>query len=372
MFLELIERATKQLQENLPFVLYRKPKEQTVNGIFQNDNQLHYVNDFTETGFVFAPFDTNSQIPILKIDEKYAVAYEIPNTISSANSTDEVDESQKEFHINLVEKGIQEIQKGSFKKVVLSRKVEVACHTTGINLFKTLLNKYETAFCYIWYHAKTGLWLGATPEILLQLQNQQLTTMSLAGTKKYVENENPNWGSKELEEQELVTQYITNAIAGSVSELNILDRTSIKAGNLWHLRTKLTGTLLKGHLSKIVAKLHPTPAVCGMPMSATKAFIEKNENYNREYYTGYLGELNFKIEKDRTRNRRNQENKAYRSIKTNTTFFVNLRCMQLKNEIAQIYIGGGITHDSDPEKEWQETVAKSNTMLQVLATSQKK
>jgi len=63
MFLELIERATKQLQENLPFVLYRKPKEQTVNGIFQNDNQLHYVNDFTETGFVFAPFDTNSQIP---------------------------------------------------------------------------------------------------------------------------------------------------------------------------------------------------------------------------------------------------------------------------------------------------------------------
>ena len=361
------------LDKNLPFVAYRKPNKNTISGFFQQNDSLFTTEDYREKGFVFAPFDdSNASILIPSslsnfFKEEYVKEEFILNTDFVSKDTSEA------FHISIVEKGIKAITEGDFKKVVLSRKEVVSKRNFDVvETFNKLLNTYQNAFVYVWFHPQVGLWLGATPEILLQLQNQQLTTMSLAGTKKYVENENPNWGSKELEEQELVTQYISNAIAGSVSELNILDRTSIKAGNLWHLRTKLTGTLLKGHLSKIVVKLHPTPAVCGMPMSATKAFIEKNENYNREYYTGYLGELNFKIEKDRTRNRRNQENKAYRSIKTNTTFFVNLRCMQLKNKIAQIYIGGGITHDSDPEKEWQETVAKSNTMLQVLATSQKK
>lgn len=369
MFFELIERATEQLAKNLPFVLYRKPNDSNIHGIFQNDAQLHYVNDFTETGFVFAPFDTESPIPLLQINEKYLANYEPSDSSMRVSNLPEIDDSQKEFHINLVKKGIEQIQEGDFKKVVLSRKVEVVCDSSSIDLFQKLLANYETVFCYIWFHPKTGLWLGATPEILLKVENQQLTTMSLAGTQKYIENENPNWGTKELEEQNLVTQYISSAIKGSVSDLKISDRTSVRAGNLWHLRTKLMGKLSKGKLSEIVKALHPTPAVCGMPMAHTKAFIAKHENYNREYYTGYLGELNFTTEKDRTAGRRNQENKVYRSIKTNTTLFVNLRCMQLKGNTAQIYVGGGVTQGSDPENEWEETVAKSNTMLQVLVSS---
>ena len=69
------------------------------------------------------------------------------------------------------------------------------------------------------------------------------------------------------------------------------------------------------------------------------------KNYNRAYYSGYLGELN---------------------ISGETSLFVNLRCMQLNNTIASVYIGGGITIDSISENEWEETVAKAEIMKQVL------
>lgn len=367
MFSELLKSVVNQYAKNLPFVVYRKPKEETVQVIFQEDAQVHYVKDFSEIGFVFAPFDSNQKSVLLLSDSKLEAKY-IPKTQFEAKTviSRDINISQKEFHINLVKKGISQIEDGEFKKVVLSRKVETNCDVAPIHLFQKLLDNYPTAFCYLWHHPEIGTWLGATPEILLKSENQQFTTMSLAGTQKLVENETPEWGNKELEEQQLVTDYISNALQNYVSHLNVGERESIRAGNLWHLRTKLTGRIEKGSLARIIETLHPTPAVCGMPMTATKNFILANENYGREYYAGFLGELNFKSEKDRTSNSRNQENKAYRAIKNSTTLFVNLRCMQLKESYAHIYVGGGVTQDSNPEKEWEETVAKSKTMLQVV------
>ena len=369
MFSELLKNVVNHHARNLPFVVYRKPKEQIVRAILQEDSEVHYVKDFTETGFVFAPFDSQEPAVLISSDSICSENYvQQSKTTARAQGSVHIDTSQKEFHINLVKKGIAQIRQDEFKKVVLSRKVKTDCKTTPVDLFLKLLDTYGNAFCYLWYHPKVGTWLGATPEILLKIENQQFTTMSLAGTQKYVENEVPQWGNKELDEQQLVTDYISNALRDSVSDLNIGERESIRAGDLWHLRTKLTGRIEKGSLTKVIQSLHPTPAVCGMPMDATKKFILAKENYNREFYTGFLGELNFKSEKDRSSNSRNQENKAYRSIKNTTTLFVNLRCMQLKKTIAHIYVGGGVTQDSEAEKEWEETVAKSKTMLRAFTT----
>jgi isochorismate synthase len=53
-------------------------------------------------------------------------------------------------------------------------------------------------------------------------------------------------------------------------------------------------------------------------------------------------------------------------VKTASELFVNLRCMQLKNKQALVYVGGGVTKDSNPELEWEETVNKTQTMMSVL------
>jgi len=112
--------------------------------------------------------------------------------------------------------------------------------------------------------------------------------------------------------------------------------------------------------------LHPTPAVCGLPKDAAKQFILKNENYNREFYTGFLGEINIKTSISRNSNSRNVENNAYAAVKTVSNLYVNLRCMQISNQEAIIYVGGGITKDSNVEAEWEETVQKALVIKKVL------
>ena len=122
---------------------------------------------------------------------------------------------------------------------------------------------------------------------------------------------------------------------------------TIKAGNVLHLLTKIYGALKldKYNLKNFINALHPTPAICGIPRKKAKQFILDSEGYNREFYTGFLGELN---------------------SEERSELYVNLRCMQLKQNNAIIYVGGGITKDSIPEKEWIETVNKTNTIKKVL------
>jgi len=367
MFSEFMKRVEGHLSKELPFVVYRKPNTKEIIGILQKDNNLHYTSDYSEKGFVFSPFNADSPTILMPLDELIKTECgEIERTAKRVDDILDGNDKEMEFHLNLVQKGVQQIKKGNIDKVVLSRKLEVDCLEPPLKIFERLISTYTSAFCYLWYHPKIGMWLGATPEILLRTENNRLTTMSLAGTQAYVKNENPTWGQKELDEQLIVTAYIANALKDKVTKIEVSEVESVRAGNLWHLRTKLTG-VYQNNLSSVISVLHPTPAICGMPLPSALKFIREHENYHREYYTGFLGELNLKQEIERTSSSRNQENKSYRSIKTKTELFVNLRCMQMVDEKAIIYVGGGITKDSVPEKEWEETVAKSNTILSILS-----
>ena len=266
MFSDLLKSVANHHLSSLPFVVYRKPNEVLVHAILQEDLQIHQVNDFSETGFVFAPFDSSKPAVLFPIKTKLEASYQVTHQSKLGQAEGfKVDETQKSFHFDLVKKGISQIENWNIKKVVLSRKIEAECEAHPLELFEDLLNTYTNAFCYLWYHPEIGTWLGATPEILLKANNQQFTTMSLAGTQQYVAGKAPAWGDKELEEQQLVTDYISDTLRTKISNLQISDRESIRAGSLWHLRTKLTGRIEKGSLADCIKALHPTPAVCGMP-----------------------------------------------------------------------------------------------------------
>lgn len=360
----------------LPFVVYRKPNTISVKGLLQNNNKLYKIEHFTESGFAFAPFNIEEDSILIPLEHskiielKYASS-ELHNDVSKGKKEREnTSEDIKSFHVNLVDKAVKTIREEEyFKKVVISRKEAIKTSKDDpINLFKRLLDKYKTAFVYCWYHPNIGLWLGATPETLLKVKGSQLSTMALAGTQKYDGTTDVIWQEKEQTEQQLVTDFIVNHIKPIVNSLSIGKTETLKAGNLLHLKTELRGLLEKGNhnLKDIVLALHPTPAVCGMPKMRAKQFILDNENYNREFYTGFLGELNIKEQITRNNNRRNVENNAYNTIKTVTNLFVNLRCMQYKNAETIVYVGGGITKDSIPEKEWEETVNKTLTVKSIL------
>ncbi len=376
---DLFQQLEAQYAMQLPFVAYKKPQENNVNVIFQNDAQLHEVTTFEESGFIFAPFEKGKKrvlIPgkpleaIFNSDDNFSADFTEKTTDFKPDLA--ILEEEKQKHIALVIKAIAEIKSSTLQKVVLSRKQITDNSKDPLLLFKALVIAYPDAFTYIFYHPRIGLWLGATPETLLRVNGLRFKTMALAGTQTFHENQEILWGNKEIEEQQLVVDdIIKNLEALPIKKLIVSERETIQAGNVLHLQTVISGVLLTGNeqLKHIITALHPTPAVCGLPRDTAATFIRQNESYDREFYTGFLGELNLEKENYRSRNRRNTENLAYKSIKKSTNLYVNLRCMQYVEKQVHIYVGGGITRDSVPEKEWEETVAKAQTMLRVLSKS---
>lgn len=367
---EFFKHIATQYQSNLPFVAYRKTHRQEVNALIQQTDDLFFSEDYSETGFVFAPFDDAEKSVLMPLGNSKVLksTYEVSEENRITKVIGVSDASEKENHIDLVKKGVNAIENDVFKKVVLSRS-ETAhlSENNPITIFKRLLNTYPSAFIYCWFHPKVGLWLGATPETLIKIEGAQFSIMALAGTQNYNGTLNVNWQEKEKQEQQYVTDFITENLKPAVERLTVSATETVKAGNLVHLKTMISAQLKSNvPLKQVIDALHPTPAVCGLPKGAAKQFILEHENYNRSFYTGFLGELNMEKTAKPRSGKRNIENRAYAMSKKSTQLYVNLRCMQIKDQKAIVYVGGGITESSIPENEWQETVAKSLVMKNIL------
>lgn len=353
------EKIQQHLESKLPFVVYRKPGEKTIQVFLQQDDVLHEALDYNETGFVFAPFDhscTAVLFPLSTCNFIENIVFE-QNVFSKSDTIDNdfqinVNQDFKNNHIDLVQKGRQAVLNNLFSKVVLSRKEEITFLKTidKLGLLTRLLKKYANAFVYLWCHPKIGTWAGATPETLLNVEGSKIQTMALAGTIPFENNVQVEWQEKEKGEQQIVVDFIKDRLSKVSDNMMISNTYTHKAGALLHLRTDISASLKPPHtISDLIHTLHPTPAVCGLPLQNAKDFILQYEGYQRKYYTGFLGELNMGRQEQLVSN-----------------LFVNLRCMELKDHKAILYIGGGITKDSDPEKEWEETVRKTSTMSSVL------
>lgn len=348
-------RIKTQYEQNLPFVVYNKPNNKNVIGIFQENDYLYFAKDFTEVGFVMAPFDNEESTVLLP--EKYSevIITEFKKNkieIIAVPVGEELPPEVKTAYEALVRKGIQEIEAGFFNKVVLSRKeIVMLPHFNLLQLVERLLNTHVAAFAYCWFHPKVGLWMGATPEQLLEAKKNKFKTVALAGTKKYIDTEEVVWENKEKEEQQFVTDFILNNIKIFTTEITISNTHTTRVGELLHLKTNIQGILNPYFsLKQVLEVLHPTPAVCGLPKLLAKDFILSNEGYDRTFYTGFIGELN----------------KNFVLNKQYTDLYVNLRCMSIKGNQATLFAGGGINKGSIPEKEWMETVNKTMTMKGII------
>lgn len=250
----------------------------------------------------------------------------------------------KEEYLKNLEKVIAVIKEHQLPKLVYSRR-KIFADFEEINLkesFNHLCQSYPNAFRYIFIDDENS-WMGAFSEVLgkFSKKTHEFETMSLAGTLPVSES----WSEKEIEEQKPVTSYIRNILnqySENVTESETYDHIS---GNIKHLRTDFKARIKPENLDQIIQELHPTPAVCGIPKDFCKEEIQKIEKFPRELYAGYI-----KIETDET-----------------VQYFVNLRCSKLYKNTVYLFVGGGITAQSNPEKEWTETELKSEAVLKNLA-----
>ena len=349
---KLITQVANHQQNKLPFVCYRKPRECSLKAYFCHQDSLHYSDSYQEQGFLFAPFDDREKAVLFPSKNAKIVKESIKKYLNPDKKARMVNASTASLeHKKLVQKGINAIQDGLFRKVVLSRKETLELKDFDfLSVFQSLLNIYTNAFVYLWYHPKVGMWMGATPERLVLLENKQFKTMALAGTQTYDGNEDPFWGEKESQEHQFVVDYIVDQIRDPnngivLKAFEVSETYTSKAGNLLHLKADIKGEIGYFNLKELLRTLHPTPAVCGLPKETAKKFILESEQYQRSFYTGFLGEIN---------------------VKDVTELYVNLRCAEFTNNKLSIYVGGGITADSNPEQEWIETIRKTQTIKQVL------
>jgi isochorismate synthase len=364
--ISIYEALKTCLDKRLTFAAYRLPGQSDVTLVIQKDHEICELIDISELtekgGFLIAPFyndqgDSTFLIrPDILIRDSASASQmnEIKSvTATYLNGAEHIAPSQtlKKDFIRQVEDTIDAIKTREYEKIVISRVkiIEGDYKSRLSDIFKLLSELYINAFVYL-FRVKNQCWIGASPEPLICTSGKELVTVSLAGTRPYNEAnlEIEKWNKKELNEQEYVTQYIEKVLDDyKIKKFQKKGPYTKKAGQLLHLRTDFIFSvdLLKKKLYSFIGALHPTSAVCGMPMVKARDFISSVENHNREYYAGFLGPV---------------------SIDDKLQLFVTLRCMKVFEHQLALFVGGGITADSVPNDEWEETEIKADTLLSVL------
>jgi len=285
-----------------------------------------------ENGLVFFPFDRNQDAIFFSESAKNSSFQE---KIFKYNEN-----SSKEEYETSVFLAQDAIRNSDLKKIVLARNELLSNESV---LPSDVYNKAKQLHpdCYTFMiDVGDEVWIGASPELLMEYKNGIIKTVALAGTKLL----NASFSEKEKEEQLLVEEFVEEKLKlVGISDFN-KSKGELQFGNIKHIQTKYEAS---GNITEALAFLkhiHPTSAVCGLPRDKSFHFIQDYESLDRSFYSGVTGIL-----KDQT-----------------ATFFVNLRCMRLFENQIELFAGAGITLDSNPTEEWNETQQKIDTIKKML------
>lgn len=320
-------------------------------------------------GFVVAPFTVDAAHPIVlmhpdKVQEGEVKGSETCSCQYDGQLMDAEKQEERLAYGRDFRQFHQALKAERFDKLVLARceKVDRCDGANAESLFLSACRRYPRQAIVLVCTPMTGTWLMATPEVLLSGNGEQWRTMALAGTMKLNDNESQpvmssqlagnnlsvgecTWSDKNRQEQRCVATYIQQSLVPFATHVEEKGPYTVQAGDLVHLRTDFTFELRDPkQLGTLLEALHPTPAVCGLPKEEAHHFILQNEHIHRSYYSGFVGLLNPKGE---------------------THLYVSLRCMQISNRSFHLYAGGGLLADSVEQQEWEETVAKMETMKTV-------
>jgi menaquinone-specific isochorismate synthase len=245
----------------------------------------------------------------------------------------------------------QEITAGCVKKVVISREVQIDCHQP-VNIesvLRNLLENNQTSFVFA-YAKKGKVFLGATPEILVQKDKNTIISYALAGTMPRDEKEDEKQKQnlmddrKNREEHQIVLDTILAKMKKYGSEAAAGETTILSLKNLHHLQTRLTAKD-NASLLEWVTRLHPTPALGGDPVQLALDLIAKYEKHERGLYAAPLSLLNGTGE---------------------GIAVAGIRSALIEGSTVYAYTGCGIVKQSVCEEEYLETMNKLRTILESL------
>lgn len=351
------------IRRKRPFALYRIPGEESPRFVMQTEGRVRLVYDIEalneQKGFVIVPFRVSAACPIVLIQPDVFSLEEVRISTSDRKDTAEntasvvLHSQQQEDYVRCFGLFIDALQQKTFDKLVLSRSLTLPKEASfsPATAFYKACQRYIYSYVYLCYTPQTGVWLGSTPEIILSGEQGTWNTVALAGTQSLQNGELPQeWDDKNRQEQAYVSSYIRKQLLSLGIHPTENGPYPAFAGALSHLKTDFRFHLPDSNqLGNLLNLLHPTPAVCGLPKEEAYRFILQNEEYDRRYYSGFIGWLN---------------------PQGRTDLYVNLRCMHIDDCSLTLYAGGGLLASSEQEDEWQETEKKLQTMLNLVKSGE--
>lgn len=305
------------------------------------------------SAFLYAPFNPGTS-PELVVSQKITVseaAESIKDIFAALPNISPPKNTTPEEYFDSAKKLLAELHIGELKKAILSRIIrhELPANFSPIHLFEVLCDKYPEATIHLLAIEGREIWLGASPELLLDVSDNILYTVSLASTLP-LNQKTPEamvWGEKEIEEQAIVTRHVADVLRKNIGvhDVHQGETRAVAAGSVAHLKTEFKARIKDGfQRQSLLSALHPTPAIGGWPRGLAQAAIEQIEGHDRSYYGGYFGTVGAE----------------------ETHLYLNLRCVRITQKHMQLYVGGGYTDQSDPQIEWEETEHKAKTLLSVI------
>ncbi|MBU1637021.1 isochorismate synthase [bacterium] len=251
------------------------------------------------------------------------------------------------------------IESGVLEKTVLARQLELTAEKriSAAAVMQRLAQSSPESYLFAYRHPRSGIFFGASPERLFHLKDQTVSVDSLAGTRPRNTGAQTDQelahelvlSDKDKKEQRFVTDYVLEKLTPLCSDLKVSDLQVKNLATVQHLYNSITGTLLSptdhsAAAEAILERLHPTPAICGVPTEAARELIEELEPNPRGLYAGALGMA---------------DNRS-------AEFAVAIRSGLLRDNRAILFAGAGIVAASVADEEFTECDWKFAALRQAL------
>ena len=275
--------------------------------------------------------------------------------ISDEGEALRVQDATRATYRDAVKQAASAIDAGELAKVVVAREVEAVGNIDPAVVLARLDSRFES--CAVFGFGRgTSCFVGASPELLVELNGDVVTTYAVAGTAprgatpvedaanaKHLASD-----PKEQAEHRYVVDYLCTRLALSGVDLNPTGDTEVRTlPGIHHLSTMVSGRIAPepGLALRLVGALHPTPAVGGTPSTFAQQWIADHEGLDRGWYAGPVGWID------------------HRGC---GSFYVALRSALISPKGLRLIAGAGIVAGSDPEQELIETDVKLAAVLDVV------
>lgn len=283
------------------------------------------------------------------------VATHLPRLLEQRSTPDEVGFKRS------VEHAIVNFRHSDIRKAVLSviRELRFSASVDVDQLLRSLRAQNPHGYQFRIPLPDGAELIGVSPELLLRKQGGQIISNPLAGSAKRQPDPQQDQASgerllrseKDHYEHRIVIEEMQRLLQPLCIELDIPTRPSLlSTAAMWHLATTIAGQLHDPSLTalQLACRLHPTPAVCGLPTDRARKLISLVEPFDRGLFTGMVGWCDGNGDGE---------------------WAVTIRCGTVNGNTVRLFAGAGIVEASQPDAEWAEIEAKLGTMLRACGLS---